>query len=113
MPAQHANPGEIIDVGPLGPRLSETNTEAFLKEEGLEVIRLILPQGKNIPTHHAPGPITVHCLEGRIEFTARGETRELKAGQMLYLLGKEPHSLHALEASSVLVTLRLPTDANA
>lgn len=110
---RHANPGEVIDVGPLGASLSESKTEAFFKADGLEVIRLILPQGKSVPTHHAPGPITVHCLEGRIEFSALGETCELKSGQMLYLRGKEPHSLHALEESSVLVTLRLPNEAKA
>lgn len=101
-----ARPGEVIDLRPLGAALAITKNSVLVKADGLEVIRLVLPRGKDIPTHSAPGPITVHCLEGRIAFTAGGATRELEAGQMLYLEGGEPHSLSGLEDASVLVTLR-------
>jgi len=74
------------------------------KTATLEVRRLILAKGQAIPTHQAPGEITVHCLEGRITFTACGATRELNAGQMLVLAAGEPHSLVGLEDSQVLVT---------
>ena len=57
--------------------------------------------------HQVAGEITVQCLEGRIAFTAGGATRELSAGQMLYLAGNEPHSLRGVEDASVLVTILL------
>ena len=113
MMTRHASPGEVINVVPLGGSIPESKTEALFKADGLEVIRLVLPQGKYIPTHQAPGAITVQCLEGRIKFTAQDKSCELTAGQMLYLLSKEPHALLALEESAVLVTLRLPTDGKA
>jgi quercetin dioxygenase-like cupin family protein len=50
---------------------------------------------------------TVQCLEGRIAFTAHDTTRELSAGQMLYLAGNEPHSLRGVLDASVLVTILL------
>ena len=75
-----------------------------MKTETLEVRRLTLPKGRAIPTHHAPGEITVHCLEGRIAFTANGETRDVGAGQLIVLAAGEPHSLVGLEDSTVLVT---------
>ncbi|MCX8138792.1 MAG: cupin domain-containing protein, partial [Gemmataceae bacterium] len=78
-----------------------------IKTARLEVIRLVLPAGKEIPPHKVAGEITVHCLEGRVAFTALGRTQELAAGQMLYLPGHELPSLRGLEDASVLVTILL------
>jgi quercetin dioxygenase-like cupin family protein len=98
----------VIDVRPLGLALAATFPSTLARTPTLEVHRLVLAKGHEIPTHQAPGEITVHCLEGRITFTACGSTRELRAGQMLLLAAREPHSLVGLEDSSVLVTKVLP-----
>jgi len=80
-------------------------TPGLLAKTGmLEVRRLALAKGREIATHQARGEITVHCLEGRIAFTARGTTHELGAGQMLVLAAGEPHSLVGLEDAAVLLT---------
>jgi quercetin dioxygenase-like cupin family protein len=50
----------------------------------------------------------VQCLEGRIAFTAAGQTQELVAGQLLYLAAGAPHALKGIDDSSVLVTILLP-----
>lgn len=76
----------------------------LVKTDTLEVKRLVLSAGRQIPMHRAPGEITVHCLDGRIRFTSGGTSRELGSGQMLYLGAGEPHSLDALADSAVLVT---------
>lgn len=107
MAIQHANPGEVIDVRPLGAALASARTTTLIKSGQLEVVRLVLPAGKEIATHKAPGAITVQCLEGRIAFTARDQTHELTAGQMLYLEAGEPHAVRCIEDASVLLTLRL------
>lgn len=105
MAIEHAKSNEVIDLSPLGPRLAEHKTHTLFKAEQLEVLRLVLPTGKVIAEHQAPGEITVHCLEGRVAFTAAGKTHELAAGQMLYLAAGEPHALESLEDATVLVTL--------
>ena len=99
------SPGEVIDVRPLGASVRSAATSAIAKTEKLELIRLVVPAGKVIPPHRAPSEITVHCLEGRIAFTALGKKQELSAGQMLYLSAAEEHSLEGIEDASVLVTL--------
>ncbi len=71
----------------------------------MEAIRLVMPAGKKLAEHKAPGEITVHCLEGGISFTANGEEHRLKAGDLLYLENAQPHAVEALEASTVLVTI--------
>ena len=99
---------EVIDVRPAGPARPGAPSSTLVKTATLEVRRLTLSKGREIPTHQARGEITVHCLEGRIAFTAAETTRELGAGQMLVLAAGEPHSLVGLEDSSVLVTKVLP-----
>lgn len=107
MAVPHAKPGEIIDIRPLGPNLGSSHTMALVKTANLEVLRLVIPAGKEIPSHKAPGEITVQCLEGRVVFTTETEIVELTAGQLLFLTAAEPHALKAIEDSSLLVTLLL------
>lgn len=96
--------GEVIDVFAAKPGESQASPSTLAKSETLELRRLVLPKGRNIPTHHASGEITVHCLQGRIAFTSTGTTREVGAGQLIVLPAGEPHSVVGLEDSSVLVT---------
>ena len=108
MSIPHANPGDIIDIRPLGNQVSDTKTHTLIKTDTLQVIRLVLPAGKSIAEHQAPGEITVQCLEGAVDFTAVGKTQTLTPGQMLFLSPAAPHALLAAQDSSLLVTLRLP-----
>jgi quercetin dioxygenase-like cupin family protein len=71
------------------------------------MVRIAMTAGKEIAEHEAPGEIIVQCLEGKIAFTAKGSTTELKAGQLLYLNAKEPHSVRCIEDASFLLTILL------
>lgn len=104
MSIPHARSGELIAL-PLGAAWGGSKTTTLVKTSELELIRLVLPAGKEIPSHRAPGAITVQCLEGRVAFTACGATQELRAGELLYLDAGEPHAVKGVENSSVLVTL--------
>lgn len=107
MAIPHAAPGQVIDVRPLGPALPKGVTTTLIKTDRLEVIRLVVPAGKEIAPHKVTGEITVQCVEGRVAFTALGETRELQAGHLCYLSGGEEHSVKGLEDGSILVTILL------
>ena len=107
MAIPHAKSGEVVQLR-LGAALPETKTMTLVKTNSLEVIRLVVPAGKEIQTHKAPGEITVQCLEGRVLFTAHEKVQELGAGQLLHLAAAEPHSLKGIEDSSLLVTICLP-----
>ena len=106
MSIHHAQSSEIVTL-PLGTALATSKTTTLVKTADLEVIRLVLLAGKEIPSHKAPGEITVQCLEGRVTFSAHGKSQELGAGQMLYLKAGEAHELKGMENSSLLVTLLL------
>jgi len=107
MAIPHAEPGQVVDAFCAVGALREQVTQTLVKTAALEVIRLIVPAGKKIAEHKVGGEITVQCLQGRVAFTACGKTQEMKAGQMLYLAGGEPHALAGLEDSAVLVTILL------
>ena len=111
MAIPHAKPGTVIDVRPLG-EVVNTTTTTLVKTDALEVIRIVMPAGKDIPRHDVPGEITVQCLEGNVEFHIGELKRELTAGTLLYLEGAEEHWLHANEDSSLLVTIMLTHKAS-
>jgi quercetin dioxygenase-like cupin family protein len=93
MSIHHASSGEVIDIRPLGIRVRESQTTTLVKTDQLEIIRLMLPAGKEIPAHKVAGPITVQCLEGRVEFYAHDKSLSLAAGQLVYLDGNQSHAL--------------------
>ena len=107
MSIPHAKSGEVIQL-PLVTDLGSSKTTTLAKTANLELIRLVLPAGKEIPTHQASGEITVQCLEGRVAFTAEGKTQELTTGHLLLLAAGEPHAVKGIEDSSLLVTILLP-----
>lgn len=107
MAMHHAQPGEIVDVRPLGSALADTRTRTLFKTSNVEAVRMVMQAGKEISEHEAPGEIVVQCLEGKIALTAVGRTRELEAGQLLYLAPEEPHSVRCIEDASFLLTILL------
>jgi quercetin dioxygenase-like cupin family protein len=104
----HAKPGEVVDIKPLGSALASAQTTTLLRAQQVEVIRLVVPAGKEIAEHKAKGEIVVQCLEGRVAFTAFGKTNTLEAGKLLYLPTGEPHSVKGVENASLLLTILLP-----
>jgi quercetin dioxygenase-like cupin family protein len=111
MAIPHAQAGEPIDIRPFGPALPDQQTATLFRAQSLEVIRLVVPAGKEIPAHSAPDEMTVQCLEGRVAFTTMGKTLELTPGTMLFLKSGEPHALRGIENSSLLLTLIAPRPA--
>jgi quercetin dioxygenase-like cupin family protein len=107
MALHHAKPGEIVDLGPLGPRLKDVKTAALIKGDHFEAIRLIVHAGDEIPQHKVSGEITLLCLEGHVELGVDPTPIALRANEWVYLLGGAPHSVKAIEDSSLLLTIFL------
>ena len=107
MALPHAQPGQAVDLRPLGSQLAATRTHALFKSKDLEVMRLVLLAGQTLPVHQVPGEITVHCLEGCLELTTDGRIRRLQAGELLFLAGGMPHGVRAQADTTALVTIAL------
>lgn len=108
MALHHAIPGEVVDLS-LRPLSAETErSTAIVKTDQFEAIRLVIPRGTDVPRHQVLGSITVHCLEGRVQFGFGETVTELAAHQWIYLEGGAPHSVKGLEDSVLLLTIYFP-----
>lgn len=108
MALPHARSGEVVSIRPLGEQLAGAMTAAIIKAAQLEVIRVVLPAGKEMRQHHVPGEITVQCLEGEVELHCGTSASLLRAGDLVHLSADEPHALRGLKDASLLVTICLP-----
>lgn len=105
MALHHASPGEVVDLGPLGPELASARTRALVKTDAFEAARLIVGKGTEIPPHSVAGPVILHCLEGRVRIAMSGSEIALAAGQWTHLEGGTEHAVHGLEDSALLMTI--------
>ena len=111
MAIPHAQPGQAVEVRPLGAALAGTGTHALFKSRDLEVMRLVLRAGQSLPPHKVPGEITIHCLEGALDVGIDGRTVTLRVGELTYLAGGAVHDVRATEDASALVTIALTVGA--
>ena len=107
MSIPHAVSGQALNILPAAHELGAKQSTALFKSEELEVIRLILPKGKTMPTHQVVGEITVQCVSGSIEMISNGGVEVLNSGQLLYLCAGVPQSLTSREDAVVLLTIVL------
>ena len=107
MSQPHAAPSQVVQIAPLGALLPESVSTAIYKAAQLEVVRLVLPAGKSMNEHTAPGEITLFCLEGLVWFQSSGAAQPMRAGDFVHLAAGAPHSLRAEQDSSLLLTLCL------
>ncbi|MCL4242909.1 MAG: cupin domain-containing protein [Dehalococcoidia bacterium] len=77
----------------------------LFKDHGLSLVLLAMPAGNEVADHTAPGPLTVQVLSGRVEIRLEKEAIDGYAGTLAVLGPNVAHSLHAKEASVVLLTL--------
>ncbi len=108
MARPHATPGHIVDLRPLGSRLSGAKTTALVKEKHFEAVRLIVHEGTKIAPHAVPGNIMLHCLEGQVILELSSAEIVLESGDWIYLSEKDSHSLRGIMDSSLLLTILLP-----
>ena len=107
MAIHHAQSGELINIRPLGSAITTVRTATLYKSKHLEVFRVVLLAGKELAEHQVAGELTLQCLEGSVEFSIGSMRDVMRPGDLKCLAGGIPHSLKALEASTVLVTLLL------
>lgn len=113
MALKHAEPGEVVDLRPLGDRLASAKTSAIVRTSRFEAVRLVVPADTEIPSHQVAGPITIHCIEGHAQLCLLAGVIDLRAGDWVYLEGSEPHSVKGIEDASLLLTILFDSDRDA
>jgi quercetin dioxygenase-like cupin family protein len=105
MATHHASPGEVVDLATWAQDVPNEKTKVIAKTGEMELVRLVLPAGKEFADHKVSGPCVIHCITGEVECPAMGTTQALTSGQLLYLMSGEPHSVKAVVDSVVLLTI--------
>ena len=101
-------PSETAGVCPLhAPAPSVAHgivSQAVLTAPGLRVTLLHFAAGQELSEHTSTARALVQVLAGSGDFTFHGQTRRLKAGDLLHLPPKLPHAVRAVEDMTMLLT---------
>ena len=84
---------------------SNRNAITVFKTNGLRIVLIGLHEGTEMAKHTADGIISIHVLEGQLQFNTDQKSVELDVGQMLVLHERIPHSVFAKKETTFLLTL--------
>ena len=86
---------------------SDRNSMTIFKSDCMRIVLLGLHEGAGLKTHKADGVISVHVLEGKLNFTTAEKIASLEKGQMIALHKNIPHSVMALTETFFLLTIAM------
>jgi len=95
----------IRTADPAGLERTGRKARTLIDAGPLRVMMIALAPGGALPEHHAPGPITVQPIAGRIRFTALGRTHDLGPGTLLSLGAGVPHAVASEMGGTFLLTI--------
>lgn len=72
------------------------------------VVLFTFAAGQMLTEHTSASRALIQVLEGEGDFTFGGETRRLRAGELLHLPPEAPHAVHAVTEMVMLLTLISP-----
>lgn len=101
----HVESSEVINLAALKGDMDVDASYALVKTDDMEVIRMALPQGKEINEHSVEGEISVLCLKGHIQFNVGGVIRNLSEDDWMYLKKQQTFSYSVKENTILLVTI--------
>ena len=84
------------------------SARTLVKEPDFRVVLIALHAGARLEQHHAPGPLAIQSLAGRLRLQLAEGPVELPAGHLLTLERAVPHDVEALEESAFLLTIGWP-----
>jgi quercetin dioxygenase-like cupin family protein len=84
------------------------SAKTLVKEGPLRVVIIGLKSGASVREHTAGGPVTIHVLSGRVNFSSSGQGESVDAGRAVLFATSVPHSLDAEADSVVLLTIAWP-----
>lgn len=88
-----------------GAQSANRNSITLRNAPGLRVVLLAMQAGDHLHDHHAPGPITLHTISGRLRFATADQTVELGPQMVVALDGGITHNVEALEESVCVLTI--------
>ena len=95
----------LISLQDIEFKPGKLNRQTLFEGEAGELNHIAIPAGTPLPRHTSPVSAWLQVLRGKVQVTVNdSETITVSAGQMLHLPAGNPHALHPIEDSVVLVT---------
>ena len=91
-----AQPGQIV-------------SKTLSQNKAVSLTLFAFAKGEEISTHDSEGDAMVQVLEGVGRFTVDGTQHLCTAGAVLVMPAKKPHSVYAVEAFKMLLTVVFPS----
>lgn len=88
-----------------GDTVAGRRAETLIKADGLRVVLVTMRSGISLHEHTAPGPLTIHALNGRFSVTFENQDRELGPGDLLSLASGVRHAVKTLADGAFLLTI--------
>lgn len=88
-----------------GDNRSGRRAEILVKTDRLRVVLTTMRAGIELQEHTAPGPITIHALEGSFTVTVEGDDHDLDPGDLISIQPNAPHSVRATTDGAFLLTI--------
>ncbi|HEV2128152.1 MAG TPA: cupin domain-containing protein, partial [Thermomicrobiales bacterium] len=101
-----ADISEVIASIPPDPN-SEARHRAntLIKTSTLRVVVVTMLEDGELQEHTAPGPITIHTIEGSMEVDVEGEAHPLDAGELISLAPGVRHAVRCTRDGAFLLTI--------
>lgn len=75
------------------------------KSGRFRLVLVAMAEGNVIGTHQADSPLTIHILEGDIDFRIGGAEHRLQEGEVIFFGPGEAHDIRAKRPSALLLTI--------
>lgn len=79
--------------------------KTLVRSPDLRVVLIAMDAGADIASHQTDAAITLQIIDGRVTLTCPDSTLEIGAGTVTTLGRGVRHALHAIERSSVLLSI--------
>lgn len=78
---------------------------AVFRHGPVTLISFVFEAGGTMKEHQADGVVTIHALSGHLRVAVGGQLFDLTTGRLLGLGPRIPHTVSAIEASEMLLTV--------
>ena len=100
---------ELSAIPPVPDSEARHRAHTLVKTDTIRVVVVSILEGGQLLDHSAPGPITIHALEGAIDVDVDGESHVLNAGELISLAPGVRHAVTGVKDGSFLLTIGVMT----
>ena len=108
-PAPEAAAPHMVDIADLASMIEiqaeATVSRTVLKEDGLRTVLFAFDRDQVLTEHTAAMPVMIQVLSGLLRIGAEGREVELAPGGVVYLGTRQPHTVHAVEPSKMVLSM--------